>query len=169
MTRSVVAIEDRPDILPVDGVGAAEWFLFDRNARMAVEAQLRGQPAPEPIPRPQGLEERISIPVRASGGRWLCLCPWCWTAMHASREDRRFWCVKCLNEQAGGKAVLVEWPAPEMVEAIELELAKIPDPRMRNWRPGQDLEYLARETARALKDLAGRFARAAVALNKGRR
>jgi len=76
-------------------------------------------------------------------GAWATRCPFCPGAALASRSDPRFFCVDCLCEAGGYAWVPVEWP--EDAAEIETALLKRPDPRTRNWVPGETVEDLRRE------------------------
>jgi len=78
--------------------------------------------------------------------RWLVNCPdpTCVGCQYASKGDPRFFCNYCHNAAAGGW-VSVDWP--DDVEGIEAALAARPDPRTRNWKPGESVDDLLRENA----------------------
>ena len=62
----------------------------------------------------------------------------------ASRDDRRFFCVACLNEKQDGKWRPVTWPKKKDADAIEAQLR----PRMTenaNWLPGESVADLVAE------------------------
>lgn len=93
--------------------------------------------------QPKGLSKG-ALPVKANHGRWIVECP-CGSAQHASRTDKRFWCVECGNASFGGKWVSVEWPGD--VALIEKELEKRLFHRNRNWAPGEKVADLRAEYA----------------------
>jgi len=80
-------------------------------------------------------------------GRWIVRCPFCTSAQFASREDKRFFCVECLNEQAGRRWVRVVWPKVADMATIEGALESRADQRTRNWEPGESPADLKRENA----------------------
>lgn len=84
-------------------------------------------------------------PVQAfvNDGRWLVMCEVCNGAQEASRSDRRFLCVDCLNAGHGGLWRRVEWPRD--AEAIEAVLSARPQVANRQWRPGETIRDLLAE------------------------
>lgn len=84
-------------------------------------------------------------PSTLKGGdtRSIIACE-CGGAQLASRDDRRFFCVACLNEKQGGKWRPVTWPKKKDADAIEAQLR----PRMTenaNWLPGESVADLVAE------------------------
>ncbi len=93
--------------------------------------------------RPSGVSTKATAYAEINHGRWIVRCPFCASAQLASKTDKRFFCIECLNEAVGRRWVRVTWPAE--AEAIEATLLVRPDERNRNWRPGETAADLARE------------------------
>lgn len=82
----------------------------------------------------------------ANHGRWVADCPnpTCSAAMLVE-EGEPFMCGECFNRDAGGAWRPVAWPKD--ADALDAELAERPGEANRNWRPGESLADLARESA----------------------
>lgn len=91
---------------------------------------------------PEGITEETSVPVIVNYGRWLVQCPWCPSAQVASREDHRFFCIECANNQSM-KWIRVTWPDTHV--AVERLLGKRHMREIRNWLPHETLEHLRAE------------------------
>lgn len=76
-------------------------------------------------------------------GRWLAPCPWCASAQLASRKDKRFFCVECLNAPGGGQWATVVWPA--QADEIAAVLSMRPNKSTRSWLAHETLGDLLRE------------------------
>jgi len=87
-----------------------------------------------------------AIPAVANHGRWIVECPsGDGGAQFASRTDPRFMCQECLNAASGGRWLPVTWP----VDAAKIDeiLDARPECANRNWRPGETVTDLRRESA----------------------
>jgi ribosomal protein L37AE/L43A len=90
--------------------------------------------------------DRLSpVELRAfvNAGRWVVMCPTCSSAQEAHSTLKRFWCVDCQQAREGGAWCPVLWPDERA--AIEAALLLRPDPRTRNWMPGETVEQLIGE------------------------
>ncbi len=87
----------------------------------------------------------LAVEVLVNGGRWLVQCPspYCSGAQYASKNDRRFFCIDCLNVDQGGAWLRVKWPADPA--AIEAALDARPHLTTRNWLPAETVADLHRE------------------------
>jgi hypothetical protein len=88
--------------------------------------------------------QALATRARVEHSRWLVDCPdpTCAGCQYASKDDPRFFCNYCHNAAAGGWVTVV-WP--DDLDEIESTLAARPDPRTRNWSPGETAADLARE------------------------
>lgn len=92
--KKLIAAEDyfpRRQADPLKDLSAVE--------RIASLAAMKGEAAGE-----------LVCAAYEDAGRIVVACPWCPSAQLASREDRRFWCVRCENARAGGRPLKVVWP-----------------------------------------------------------
>lgn len=82
--------------------------------------------------------------AEANWGRWIARCPagLCTNAVQVHRWQQRF---ECAGTGACGWTAPMVWPADP--EAIEVLLAVRPDPKTRNWLPGETLQHLLFENA----------------------
>lgn len=82
--------------------------------------------------------------ARCEQGRWIVECPFCHGAQFAARQDPRFFCVGCLNEQAGAKWLKVVWPddVPGIEDALRPRLTENV-----NFVPGETVADLQAENA----------------------
>lgn len=94
-------------------------------------------------PPPTETHPTATVIAEVIHGRWMAKCPWCASAQVASREDRRFFCVECLNVRADGKWARVVWP--EQADEIEAVLAMRPSKETRSWLAHESLGDLLRE------------------------
>jgi hypothetical protein len=79
----------------------------------------------------------------ANHGRWVADCShaaYCDAAAHLDRFQDGFIC-EC------GRSTEVVWPAVDMVAGVERLLSMRPNPKNRNWRPGETLIDLMTENA----------------------
>lgn len=115
-----------------------EWVAV----RMAVAEELCGRPlgwTPPPFPSRASVEHVAQAYV--NWGRWLWDCPICRAAQVCTPADPRGYCIECFNAGDGW------WPVmfPAERDQIGMLLARRPDPRTRNWRPGEPLTQLQAE------------------------
>lgn len=96
------------------------------------------------LPAPVGDVGKPKAIVVVNHGRWLVSCPFCAGAERADPDDKRFYCLSCGNKAVGNKWIPVKWPTTRV--AIEAELVKRPVENTRNWRPGETVAQLAKET-----------------------
>lgn len=96
------------------------------------------------IEPPKAVAGDFTIAAEIDNGRWIVKCPNCGGAQIASRKDRRFFCLDCLNdyEPARGRWVRVIWPA----KAIEIEnqIQGEPERTRQNWRPEDGNELVGK-------------------------
>lgn len=84
------------------------------------------------------------VPVVAciNHGRWLGECGlWdaarariCKNAQYIDADDRRFFCITCLNAEVSGQWREVTWPAD--IDIVEEPLIELPTEEQ-NWTPGE--------------------------------
>lgn len=96
---------------------------------------------PQELPKAQSSKALLVVVNHA---RWIVRCP-CGGAQIASRSDRRFFCVDCLNAWCGSKWVRVRWP--DEADDIHAALARRVDPETRNWEPHETVADLEAENA----------------------
>lgn len=118
-----------------------------RSLAVPLETYLIGswhrQDAPHRLPCPAAVGAHV--PVEVNDSRWLVKCPACNGAQVAHKTDRRFFCIDCLNETAGGLWVTVDWP--DDPDAIEAALDARPVAHTRGWVPGETVADLLAENA----------------------
>lgn len=100
---------------------------------------------------PAAVAVGVSAPVEVNDSRWIVRCPnpACNGAQIAHKDDRRLFCVDCLNEHVGGMWVQAAWP--DDVSGIEAALLERPltDANgwlARCWVPGETVDDLKAET-----------------------
>lgn len=105
------------------------------------------RPDRRPFVKPDQMSGLAEPEAVVNHGRWIVHCPFCTGAQHASKSDRKFLCVTCWHRgtAAADRWLLVLWPTDAMLEAVERELLRRPDPRTRNWRPGETPTQLSLE------------------------
>ena len=79
---------------------------------------------------PVGLDETRQANARVNHGRWIADCPWCPSAVVASPDDPRFFCVHCLND---GGTQWVPIVFPENTDEIEALLDERKVRTAKNW------------------------------------
>lgn len=84
------------------------------------------------------------IPAEINHGRWIVRCPYCSGAELADTADPRFFCLSCLNEEAGGKWLPVQFPANR--EELEKALLERKQVETRSWLPHESLTDLLAQT-----------------------
>ena len=110
--------------------------LFIENDRGGFWIRHRnGQPPFEP----QGFAVGTSATAEVIKGQWVVRCP-CGNAQFTSRAEKRFFCVSCLNAEAGGQWIKVTWPRKS--EEGEAVLLARPFFDQRNWLAGETLADL---------------------------
>lgn len=57
---------------------------------------------------------RTTVTAEINYGRWVVRCPFCAGAEMGDPEDKRFFCLSCYNEKAGGKWLKVKFPEGEV-------------------------------------------------------
>lgn len=100
----------------------------------------------EAFPRfgmPEGMDKTHTMPAEIRQGRWIVDCPWCTSCQMASEEDHRFFCTHCSNGAVGGKWIGVIWPDDR--EEIEAVVGRRPNPKNRNFLPGETVVDLRAE------------------------
>jgi hypothetical protein len=128
------------EVTAVAGLPAAEWVC----ARSWIN---RDVPRFHPEDVAVVAKGEVTAVAEVNRGRWVVRCPFCMSAQYASRIDRRFFCVECLNEKAGRRFVRVVWPDEETVTEVEALLTARPEKSFASWVPGTPLETLASENA----------------------
>jgi hypothetical protein len=115
------------------------------DARLPADRQAEGifdhWPPDTPFVPPSDLARDAAVVAFVNDGRWLAECP-CGAAQLVSQSDRRYFCVDCMNQYAGGRWVRVAWPDDVTVEAIEALLVRRPFPDTRNWLPHETITDL---------------------------
>lgn len=99
---------------------------------------------------PDSTAKDVHLKAEVNAGRWIVRCP-CGGAQRASKVDRRFFCVDCLNEWVSGQWVRVEWPRE--IEAIEELLSQRPDRETASWVPGESVDDLRSQNAEHLTEI----------------
>lgn len=104
----------------------------------------RGNPDLIPVAlKARTAQAGASVPVVVNNGRWIVECPsGDGGAQMASREDRRFMCLECLNAEVSGQWRPVVWPAD--VAGIEAVLSQRGQAN-RNWLPHETVADLQAE------------------------
>lgn len=106
------------------------------------------RPGEPPIFRESGTARGRAL-VMVIGGRWVIACPTCPRRVpaHTAAGGRveLFRCPLCHNSAAGKRPFPVLWPTVEQAARISRILACRPDPKTRNWIPGESLHMLAAE------------------------
>jgi hypothetical protein len=124
-----------PALILLDKERMAEFYIHGhwQHADRRAGVELRGK--------------RGTVQAFVNDSRWLVQCPnaTCNSAQLASKVDRRFFCVSCLNADNGGHWLNVEWPKDH--QAIEEVLLQRPNPSTRHWMPGETVKDLERENA----------------------
>lgn len=116
--------------------------LVSSEAALVAHAYWVRDDVPFFIPADSAVDTSVHAVAVVNHARWVVNCPFCPSAQLASRTDMRFFCVSCLNEQAGARWVNVVWPAN--VAAIEAALR----PRQTenaNWAPPETVADLIAE------------------------
>jgi hypothetical protein len=99
-------------------------------------------------PPAEGLSSS-SVAASISGSCWLCVCPDCGGAELVNFDDLRFFCCACRNRKTRAKPRPVVVPDELERAAIETVLLERPDPRTRNWSPGESVADLEAENQEA--------------------
>lgn len=91
--------------------------------------------------------------ARINWSRWIADCPACGSALAVQRGQHDFgaWtpdgfasgCWDC------GTRTVILWPADDLAAGVERMLSMRPDPKTRNWTPGETLHDLMVENAHA--------------------
>lgn len=123
---AIIAAEDRSDFDTRSPDTAAEQIVLRHGHSLPLETH-----------------PSATVTAVVNHGRWLAPCPWCASAQLASREDRRFFCIECLNLKADGKWATVVWP--EQSDEIEAVLSMRPNKGNRSWLAHESLGDLLRE------------------------
>jgi hypothetical protein len=97
----------------------------------------------------------LSALVVVNDGRWVVHCPdpGCSEAQIASRGDRRFFCTRCLNREAGGYWRQVWWPDDAEVDQVERVLGERMDVKARQWWPSDGQGRPREEVAVQLRQI----------------
>ncbi len=108
------------------------------------------RPSTIPPPTPENTTVDV-LPAVAfvEQGHWGAECPDLCGGAVVIEPGWLFMCPNCANAVIGGKWRPVLWPSN--VRGIERTLAQRHIERFRNWRPGERIKHLERET-RALQD-----------------
>src|SRR5439155_17375452 len=81
--------------------------LMERMAECAAALHWHRRDVPQHVPDAHSSK---TLDAEVNKGRWIVRCP-CNGAQLASKTDRRFFCVDCLNLWCSGKWARVRWPA----------------------------------------------------------
>jgi len=98
-------------------------------------------------PFPVVINEGIVVNAEINHGRLIARCPFCTGAELVDRNDKRFFCLSCLNKSISGDWIRVELPI-NMTE-IESILEKRPETNQ-NWRTGEEVSMLKSDNAKIL-------------------
>lgn len=93
---------------------------------------------------PTSLVNTVVTRARVDKGRWLADCPFCPSAQHVSKADRRFFCCDCLMAPIDGAMIEVLWPSHDEIVEIE-RLLGLRKATARDWQPNESLNQLANE------------------------
>lgn len=118
-------------------------MLIPSSSAAAIPARLWWQRDDVPFFLPSETATDAPVAVEVNHGRWIIACE-CGGAQLASRDDRRFFCIACLNEKQGGMWRPVTWPKKRDADEIEAQLR----PRLTenaNWLPGESVADLVAE------------------------
>jgi hypothetical protein len=116
--------------------------VYGPGGASACLERLRGQGMQLPGPA-QGPPTGTPLEAVVNQGRWVVECDVCSSAQLTDPDDRRFFCVRCLNAQNQGRWRPVTWP--EVIAAIEQALEARPDEGTRNWSVSETLADLQAE------------------------
>lgn len=98
-----------------------------------------------PWETPKQLAPRVTVAAEVNQGRWLARCAFCPGAELVSKDDPRFWCCSCQNQQVGGLWIRVVFPKQHA--EIEALLVARPDMGTRSWTTDQTVAELGVENA----------------------
>lgn len=128
-----------PEHSPAEAVVFRHW----RHTVGPHRLQMKG-------PWPTEFNDAVVATAYVSHGRWMVDCPFehCESAQHASKDDRRFFCVEC---DGGGdhRWVKVVWPSGLDIATIEALLGVRPLEATRSWLVGESIEHLIEENEAA--------------------
>jgi hypothetical protein len=113
-----------------------------RPAEWAARVHWHRQDVDPFLPPADELDRAHAALVIVNRSAWVIRCPFCPGAQYAHPEDRRFFCVDCLNEAGRHRWVPAAWPAEPA--AIEAALAVRPT-EVCNWEPPETAEQLLAE------------------------
>ena len=92
------------------------------------------------VPPLTEIADAPALKARINHNRWIVDCPNCAGAEFAWPGEPLFMCLSCFNAHVGGKWLRVTVPVNRL--SIERILRVRPDPRTRNWLPGETLTKL---------------------------
>jgi hypothetical protein len=128
-------VEASPDYL-------ARLFIENDHPHIRGGMWIRHRNGQPPF-EPQGFALGASLPAEVYEGQWIVRCDGCRNSQLTSRDDKRFFCVNCLNANHGGQWVKVTWP--RKADDIEALLVARPSFLNRNYTPGETVPQLAAE------------------------
>jgi len=88
--------------------------------------------------------------AQVNHGRWVAHCPFCDGAELVDLAEPLFCCLSCDNAAAGGRWLMVQFPAPVERALIEAALLARPAARNRNWAPHESVTKLVDENRQRL-------------------
>jgi hypothetical protein len=86
----------------------------------------------------------MRMAARANWGRWIVDCGRCENAIWAEPYLTLAWSCRWCDG-----LIEVVWPDPDMVAGVERLLMQRPNPKTRNWVPGETLSELMLENGKA--------------------
>ncbi len=126
-------------------VAAEQGYYMDPALAPAACGPLQHWHRDEPPSLPPDDRARgTPIRVYVNHGRWIAECPGCRGAQYASRTDRRFYCVDCLNAWNAGAWARTLWPDDASLAVIEDLLCRR-HVENRHWLPSESLAALELE------------------------
>lgn len=89
-------------------------------------------------------DARHTVAAYVSQGRWVVLCPECYSGAAVDVEHGEARCFECGAVYQASTDTL-RLPSPASLAAIDTILGARPDLRTRNWQPGETLRALKTE------------------------
>lgn len=121
------------------------WESYFGARTLAEHAHRHPNSMLDRTPPRDGVGDAVAV-ARVSGSCWIADCPsGDGDAEFVNFSEPRFFCCTCRNARWGHKPLRVEVPKPTLRTEIEDVLLQRPDPRTRNWGPGEDLADLKAE------------------------
>ncbi len=96
---------------------------------------------------PTKTHAKLKVRAEINAGRYIVKCPFCSGAELADKDDKRFFCLSCMNKEVNGEWIQVEFPQND--KKIEELLLKRPVEN-RNWLPGETIKKLESDNKKYL-------------------